>query len=99
MSTVAERPPSLHIQASGMTLAARLLPTTRPRFAQVAAPRSGGREHGAPVAARTVTVRAGDTLSGIAAAHGVPVTALLSLNPGVRARGLQVGQHVILPTI
>lgn len=80
MSTVAERPPSLHIQASGVALPARLRPSRRTHVT------------------RTATVRAGDTLAGIAAAHGVPLNALLALNPGIRARGLHVGQHVILPT-
>lgn len=86
MSTVAERPPSLHIQASGMALAARLLPRTRLTHTSGRTP-----------FARTVTVRAGDTLSGIAAAHGVSLNAVLSLNPGIRSRGLHVGQHVTLP--
>lgn len=45
----------------------------------------------------TVTVRAGDTLSGIAAASGISLTALLNANPGVSARGLQVGQQITLP--
>lgn len=45
----------------------------------------------------TVTVRAGDTLSGIAAANGISLTALMNANPGVNARGLQVGQQVTLP--
>lgn len=88
MSTVAERPPSLHIQASGVALAARLLRGNRPR---PLAPQT--------VTPQTVTVHAGDTLAGIAAAHGVPLQALLSLNPGLRARGLHVGQHVILPSV
>ncbi|NLG21485.1 MAG: LysM peptidoglycan-binding domain-containing protein [Actinomycetales bacterium] len=86
MSTVAQRPPSLHIQASGVALANRLLPTVRPHAARTAT-------------VRTTTVRAGDTLAGIAAGHGVPLGALLILNPGIRARGLHVGQHVILPMI
>lgn len=45
----------------------------------------------------TVTVRAGDTLSGIAAANGISLTALINANPGVKARGLQVGQQITLP--
>ncbi|WP_256841853.1 LysM peptidoglycan-binding domain-containing protein [Ornithinimicrobium cryptoxanthini] len=45
----------------------------------------------------TVTVRAGDTLSGIAAANGISLTALVNANPGVNARGLQVGQQITLP--
>ena len=90
MSTVAQRPPSLHIQASGVALANRLLPTVRPHAA---------RAHDAHTTVRTTTVRAGDTLAGIAAGHGVPLGALLILNPGIRARGLHVGQHVILPMI
>lgn len=45
----------------------------------------------------TVTVRAGDTLSGIAASQGVSLSALLNANPGINARGLHVGQKVNLP--
>ncbi|WP_114908195.1 LysM peptidoglycan-binding domain-containing protein [Ornithinimicrobium murale] len=45
----------------------------------------------------TVTVRSGDTLSGISARHDISLSALLNANPGVNARGLQVGQKVSLP--
>ncbi|WP_256839991.1 lytic transglycosylase [Ornithinimicrobium faecis] len=45
----------------------------------------------------SVTVRSGDTLSGIALRHDVSLSALLNANPGVNARGLQVGQKVSLP--
>lgn len=45
----------------------------------------------------TVTVRSGDTLSGIALRHDISLSALLNANPGVNARGLQVGQKVSLP--
>lgn len=46
---------------------------------------------------KTVTVKAGDTLSGISVSHDVSLSALLSANPGVNARGLQVGQKINLP--
>lgn len=52
---------------------------------------------GSAHAGGTVTVRAGDTLSGIAAASGISLSALMNANPGVSARGLQVGQQITLP--
>lgn len=42
------------------------------------------------------TVRAGDTPSVIAARTGVSVATLLSLNPGVSATSLQIGQRLRL---
>ena len=50
-----------------------------------------------PRAGGTVTVRSGDTLSGIADTQGVSLSALLNANPGINARGLHVGQKVNLP--
>ncbi|MFC6803660.1 LysM peptidoglycan-binding domain-containing protein [Deinococcus caeni] len=48
--------------------------------------------------AASITVKAGDTLSSLAARHGTTVTALLQINPGVRANQLRVGQKLTLPT-
>lgn len=50
---------------------------------------SGGR--GLPI---TYKVASGDTLSGIAARSGVSVQTLISANPGVRTRALQIGQDI-----
>jgi LysM repeat protein len=46
--------------------------------------------------AATYTVQAGDTLSGIAAKTGVPLSKLQSLNPGVNPSTLQAGQQLKL---
>jgi murein DD-endopeptidase MepM/ murein hydrolase activator NlpD len=49
-------------------------------------------------AARSVVVKAGDTLSGMARQQGVAMTALLAANPRVDPRrALQVGQKLNLP--
>ncbi|WP_233218869.1 M23 family metallopeptidase [Deinococcus arcticus] len=48
-------------------------------------------------AAATTKVRAGDTLTGLAARHGTTVTALVRANPGLSAHRLQIGQTVVLP--
>jgi putative chitinase len=46
----------------------------------------------------TYTVRAGDTLSGIAARHGVSLNDLLSANPQIsNPNNIQVGQQINLP--
>ena len=57
---------------------------------------------GAPPAAptaspRTHTVKAGETLNMIARRYGVKLEALMSANPKVDSRRLQVGQALILP--
>ncbi|WP_425410307.1 LysM peptidoglycan-binding domain-containing protein [Hyphococcus sp.] len=43
------------------------------------------------------TIRRGDTLAEIAWRFDVPLRTLFQLNPGVRPRQLQVGQHIYLP--
>lgn len=62
---------------------------------------SGGSSSGSgstgAASGQSVTVRSGDTLSGIAVRHDVSLSALLNANPGVNARGLQVGQKISLP--
>ena len=50
----------------------------------------------APAAGRTVTVRPGDTLSGIAAKHGVSVTALASSNGITNTRMIYPGQKLTI---
>ena len=45
---------------------------------------------------RTYTVRAGDTLSGIAERTGVSLAALIRLNEGVDSQTLQTGQRLKL---
>lgn len=57
----------------------------------------GSASSAAAPSGRTVTVRAGDTLSGISVAQNVSLSALLNANPGVNARGLQVGQKITVP--
>jgi membrane-bound lytic murein transglycosylase D len=42
-------------------------------------------------------VRRGDTLSEIARAYGVSVSAIRAANPGVRARQLRIGQRLVIP--
>jgi LysM repeat protein len=45
---------------------------------------------------RTYTVRAGDTLSGIAQKTGVPLSELQAMNPTLDSESLQTGQKVKL---
>lgn len=47
--------------------------------------------------AATIKVKAGDTVSGLAARHGTTVTALLRANPGINANRLRVGQALVVP--
>jgi LysM repeat protein len=49
--------------------------------------------------AGTYLVKAGDTLSSIAAAQGVPLPALLAANPTVVPQNLQIGQTLVLPSV
>lgn len=44
----------------------------------------------------TYTVKAGDTLLGIALAYGISLEELLRYNPGIRAELLQIGQALII---
>lgn len=46
--------------------------------------------------ARAYVVKAGDSLSSISAATGVPVATLEALNPGVNPAALQTGQRLTL---
>ena len=50
-----------------------------------------------PAKPRTHMVAAGETLAAIARKSGVSLTALQSVNPGVTAKKLRVGQTVNLP--
>jgi len=52
---------------------------------------------GAPKTGATYTVQAGDTLLGIAKKIGIQLATLQSLNPGVTAGSLQVGQKLNIP--
>lgn len=49
-------------------------------------------------AATPYRVQRGDTLSAIAASHGVSLARLLDANPGIDPRRLQVGSAVVIPT-
>ncbi len=56
------------------------------------------RRSGSPAAAFTLyKVKAGDTLSGIAARKHTTVTAIISLNPGIDQNSLSVGQKIKIP--
>lgn len=71
---------------------------TVPGSKSTSAPKtSNGSDASASTAGASVTVRSGDTLSGIAVRHDISLSALLNANPGINARGLQVGQKVSLP--
>ncbi|MEP7214621.1 MAG: LysM peptidoglycan-binding domain-containing protein [Anaerolineaceae bacterium] len=48
-------------------------------------------------AKKTYTVREGDTLSGIAAANGTTVEAILALNPGLTPQALAIDALITLP--
>ncbi|MGD9933284.1 MAG: LysM peptidoglycan-binding domain-containing protein [Dehalococcoidia bacterium] len=49
-----------------------------------------------PSGQRTYAVQPGDSLSGIAAANGVTVDALIAANPGL-TEDIQIGQEIIIP--
>lgn len=71
---------------------------TVPGSQSASAPKAtDGSSSSGSTAGAAVTVRSGDTLSGIALRHDISLSALLNANPGVNARGLQVGQKVSLP--
>jgi LysM repeat protein len=57
--------------------------------------RSAARAAAAP--ARTHSVRPGETMTGIAAAYGIPLERLIAANRGTNADVLFVGQRVIVP--
>ena len=44
-----------------------------------------------------ITIKSGDTLSGIVAATGVSLAEIQALNPGIDSNSLSVGQKVKLP--
>lgn len=99
----AHPPPTTN--SSGVAQAARrpeLLATARP---QPQASLTGSnlqatpptRATGGPTAARTHTVRAGETPAAVARKYGVRLEALLAANPKLNPRRLQVGQALIIP--
>lgn len=45
----------------------------------------------------TYVIKSGDTLSKVAAAHGISLADLQAANPGVDPRRLHVGQKIVLP--
>jgi len=51
-----------------------------------------------PAGSTTYTIRAGDTLFGIAQRFNTTVARLLELNPGIDPNNLQVGQVICVPT-
>jgi LysM repeat protein len=53
-------------------------------------------EQGAKRGPATYTIKANDTLSGIAAEHGTTVDQLLELNPEIDPQGLVAGQKIKL---
>src|SRR5690606_14177989 len=64
----------------------------------VPAPDPGGNDRPAPAPSGSVTVRSGDTLSGIAARNGVGLADLIAANPQIRNPNLiYPGQTVHLP--
>jgi LysM repeat protein len=74
---------------------------TSPRPLLPTATGNGTSSIGASATARadTYLVKAGDTLSSIAAAQGVPLPALLAANPTVVPENLQIGQQLVLPSV
>ena len=67
-----------------------------PADSQVAAYPAGAGV-GVPVAALVHRVASGETLYGIARAHGLSVATLRALNPDVEVRRLRAGQALRLP--
>jgi hypothetical protein len=71
----------------------------RPAAAPPAAPAHPARaaaKHPAPARRQLYTVRAGDTLSAIAARTGVPLARIRVLNPGLAPTALFIGEKVRL---
>lgn len=73
-----------------------------PQLVSTATPQPGGasttpQASTTPPAAKTYTVVAGDTLSGIAAANGTTLDALQALNPGITPQTLGIGTVLKLP--
>ncbi|GBG85842.1 hypothetical protein CBR_g40652 [Chara braunii] len=65
--------------------------------ARQASPAGSGGVSGLPRHTELYKVRGGDVVESIAAARGVPVQSLLSLNPGVNLERLRVGQQIVVP--
>ena len=42
-------------------------------------------------------IRRGDTLSGIATARGISLSALIEANPGIAPNRLSIGQAIVIP--
>lgn len=74
-------------------------PGSNPTATATPAPSTGaGTPAASPSAAKkTYTVQSGDTLSGIAAANGTTVEAILALNPGLTPQALAIGALITLP--
>jgi LysM repeat protein len=70
--------------------------TATPELAALAAPQAQPTPIPTPEPAVTHTVKAGDTLFGIALAYNVPLETLYRNNPGVRAETLQIGQVLVI---
>lgn len=71
--------------------------TAQPAPAQPATPQRAPAEQPPAAAARTYTIRSGDTLDAIARRNNTTVAALQRANPGVDARRLRPGQTINLP--
>jgi hypothetical protein len=54
-------------------------------------------KHPPPARRHVYTVRAGDTLSAIAATTGVPLARIRALNPGLAPTALFIGEKIRLP--
>ncbi len=86
-------------RANGLRAGEHIHPGQRLRISGTSAAASSGTTGSTPTssASRSVRVRAGDTLSHIAARHDVSLDRLLRANPGILSRHLWVGQRVALP--
>ena len=80
----------------GQSLRADERSTAAPPGTRTVSSRDGGAPAGSASPRRRYTVRAGDTLTGIADRTGVPLGRLQQLNPKLDSDSLQTGQRIKL---
>lgn len=103
-AAAAGRPPEAASQPITPTNPARVtqvasasIPEPAPGAEASAAPRSA-RSNSIPTGMKTHTVKAGETPAAIARKYGIKVDALMSANPRLDARRMQIGQTLAIPS-
>lgn len=75
----------------------RVAASTKGASVATASDASDTKEARSLVSEGTYLVVSGDTMSGIAKRHGVPLSALMAANPSVDPRRMHLGQEIIIP--